>query len=388
MSEKAGPRIERYRGFKKADSYKEFVTAGDLGGTKERLALYGRDKRGNIEIIIRVSWFYKDVKSIADIFVEYHRILKKRGLRRPKRAVLGCAGPIEDGGRYCRLTNINLEVSTAELEKLGLSVELINDFFANAQQIPCLKKKERQKIRHNCKPENHDAKKKSKNRKCRTKVVLGPGSGLGVAPVFWDEEKKAYYSQPSEGGHKAWSPRNDLEWSLYNYLKDHVADGRDPDVELVASGKGLTNIVRFLCYGNLPKGTTPEEIEALRETQDFRCFVESLKKEKAQNAGRTIIEAYDDGKYTVALECAIQIFVDAVAAAARDAVHDFCAYGGVYVSGGNARRLKEHFLSERFMEVFDLSYEHRDKLRQTPVYLVTSKTLGTDGAARYAFSKM
>jgi len=372
--------IELYDDFEKADSFSDFVTSGDLGGTKERLALYGRDGDGNVARLMRVSWFWKDVQSVRDLFVDYHRILQERGLDPPKTAVLGCAGPIDDGGRYCKFTSIDLEVSTVELEKMGLHVELINDFFANAQQIPYLGQEDKREIPHKYEPAD------PRPSDCRTMVVLGPGSGLGVAPVFWDEEK-GYYSQPSEGGHKAWSPRNDLEWSLYNHLKSGVANGRDPDIELVASGKGLANVVNFLCNGTLPKGAITDEINVVRETEAFQSFVESLNDAEPQLAGRQIIRAYKAKQHRAALKRAIHIFVDAVAAASRDAVHDFCAYGGVYLSGGNARRLKKHFLSGRFMEIFDQSYEHTDKLRQTPVYLVTSRTLGIDGAARYAFNR-
>jgi len=384
MSTKNGPEVEIYDGLKKVNSFQNFVTAGDLGGTKERLVLYGQDKDGNIEKIIRVNWFGEDVESIKDMFAEYHAILKDNNLKPAEKAALGCAGPIEDEGRYCKFTNIDLEISTVELEEMGLRAELINDFFANAQQIPWLKDEEKEEISHKYKPED------PRQDDTRTMAVLGPGSGLGVAPIYWDEER-GYYPEPSEGGHKAWSPRNDMEWSLYAYLKAEVTDGRDPDVETVASGKGLANIVNFLCYGKLPEAKNSKKvrkIKDLRKDGKFGKFVEAVNDEEPQVAGRRIIRAYKAKRFRPALKYAVDIFVDAVAAAARDAVHDFCAYGGVYISGGNTRRLRKRFLSPRFMKVFDQSYEHTDKLRQTPVYLVTSRTLGTDGAARYAFDRI
>ena len=383
MVRKEGPEIEFYDGFKVADTFKKFVTAGDLGGTKERLMLYGQSENGDISQIVRVNWFGEEVESIKDMFVQYQAILRENQLKPPERAVLGCAGVIEDDGKYCNFTNIALEVSTEELAKMGLRVELINDFLANAQQIPWLKGIDREEIPHKYEPEN------PRPDDTRTMVVLGPGTGLGVASIFWSEER-GYYSQPSEGGHKAWGPKNELEWSLYNYLKAEVTDGRDPDVESVASGKGLANIVKFLGYGRLPGGRKDKQLLKLRDARKgsgFRKFVKSIREEEPQIAGREIVQAYKDKRFPALMKCTMNIFVDSVAAAARDVVHDFCAYNGVYISGGNARRLKKNFLSGRFMEVFDQSYEHTDKLRGTPVYLATSKTLGTDGAARYAFNR-
>ncbi|MFC1714581.1 glucokinase [Candidatus Poribacteria bacterium] len=383
MARKEGPEIDFYEGFKVADSFQKFVTAGDLGGTKERLLLYGQREDGTVEKIVRANWFGEEVESIKDMFAEYHTILQDNNLKQPEEAVLGCAGIIEDEGKYCNFTNIALEVSTEELAEMGLDVELINDFFANAQQIPWLKELDREEIPHKYEPENPGP------NPSKAMAVLGPGTGLGVASIYWDEEK-GYHPQPSEGGHKAWSPRNDLEWSLYNYLKAEITDGRDPDVETVASGRGLANIVNFLCYGRLPKGKKDKKIQKikdLRKGSGFQKFVKNINAEEPQVAGRQIIRAYKDKRYSVILKYAVNIFVAAVAAAARDVVHDFCAYNGVYISGGNARRLRKAFLSGRFMEVFDQSYEHTDKLRGTPVYLVTSRTLGTDGAARHAFSR-
>ncbi|MBD3181403.1 hypothetical protein GF312_03865 [Candidatus Poribacteria bacterium] len=382
MSKNTRPEIDFYDGFKRADSFQKLVTAGDLGGTKERLVLYGQDAENNLEKLVRVNWFGKDVESVPKMFMEYDEILKENNIKQPEEAVLGCAGPIEDGGKYCNFTNIGLEISTDKLAEIGIKAELINDFFANAVQIPWVKDDDKKEIKHKYEP------KEIRPDDTKTMAVLGPGTGLGVAPIYWDKDK-GYYPKPSEGGHKAWTPRNELEWYLFRYIKKE-ADGRDPDVETVASGKGLMNIVNFMFYGKLPKKKKRKKVKKIKEfrkDKDAAEFVKELNKEDPQVAGRLIISAYKDKLYRPVLKYAINIFIDATAVAARDVVHDFCAYNGVYISGGNARRLKKKFLSGRFMKIFDESYEHTDKLRATPVYLVTSKTLGTDGAARYAFSR-
>ena len=170
MAKKMVPEIEFYDSFKTADSLQKFVTAGDLGGTKERLVLYGQSENGDIEKIIRANWFGEEVESIKDMFAQYHAILKENGLTQPEEAVLGCAGIIENEGRYCNFTNIALEVSTDELEEMGVHAELINDFFANAQQIPWLKEVEREEIPHKYKPEN------PKLTDSKAMAVLGPGT--------------------------------------------------------------------------------------------------------------------------------------------------------------------------------------------------------------------
>ncbi len=39
------------------------------------------------------------------------------------------------------------------------------------------------------------------------KVVLGPGTGLGQAQLFWDEVQGGYKVWPSEGSHSCFAPR-------------------------------------------------------------------------------------------------------------------------------------------------------------------------------------
>ena len=39
------------------------------------------------------------------------------------------------------------------------------------------------------------------------KVVLGPGTGLGEAQLFWDEIQGGYRVWPSEGSHACFAPR-------------------------------------------------------------------------------------------------------------------------------------------------------------------------------------
>ena len=39
------------------------------------------------------------------------------------------------------------------------------------------------------------------------KAVLGPGTGLGEAQLFWDEIQGGYKVWPSEGSHSGFAPR-------------------------------------------------------------------------------------------------------------------------------------------------------------------------------------
>ena len=53
------------------------------------------------------------------------------------------------------------------------------------------------------------------------KAVLGPGTGLGEAQLFWDEIQGGYKVWPSEGSHSGFAPRG---WKQRALQASSVAD--------------------------------------------------------------------------------------------------------------------------------------------------------------------
>ena len=59
------------------------------------------------------------------------------------------------------------------------------------------------------------------------KAVLGPGTGLGEAQLFWDEIQGGYKVWPSEGSHSGFAPRGwkqrALQARLVTLLWSHLS---------------------------------------------------------------------------------------------------------------------------------------------------------------------
>ncbi|MBU1704021.1 MAG: glucokinase, partial [Nanoarchaeota archaeon] len=324
-----------------------------------------------------------EINSTEALFDEFHARLKQHDLPRPDIAVLACAGPISSDGRSCQLTNVDMHVSAPDLAKKGIATILINDFFANASAIPHLYGNDvteldhGQKLRHT-KPDQlvlHNT----------TAAIVGPGTGLGVAGIYYDG--KRYIPVPSEAGHLIWRPVTEFEKYLDDFLMEHVTDGRIPTMESVTSGVGLANIIAFMDKGKMPQKGQGEQISDMRKKSAWKIFMDRVYSTEPQLAGREVIKAYDEHTFKPVIGYAVDIFTNGLAVAVRQAANAFAAYdGGVFISGGNARRLQDHLLgSTEFKRVVNDSYTHQDKIASMPIYLATSNTLGTYGAAMHGF---
>ena len=64
------------------------------------------------------------------------------------------------------------------------------------------------------------------------KAVLGPGTGLGEAQLFWDEIQGGYKVWPSEGSHSGFAPRGwkqrALQARLVTLVHSHLSRPRCP----------------------------------------------------------------------------------------------------------------------------------------------------------------
>jgi glucokinase len=120
-------------------------------------------------------------------------------------ALLALAGPIDHG--RCTLTNSLWMIDPPELkESLGFDVQLVNDFQAVAYSLPSLASSDLEKIGS------------GKAEEGAPKVVLGPGSGLGVACLIEHAETPLIIT--SEGGHATLAGNSDREDAIIRVLRE------------------------------------------------------------------------------------------------------------------------------------------------------------------------
>lgn len=308
------------------------ILAADIGGTKTLLAL--ANEAGTILLERRfASNDYPDFDAVLDAFLGEARASGHTGPIRS--AAFGVAGPVE--GNRAQLTYLPWFLDGAALaERHGLGrVRLANDFEAVASAIPGLG------------PEQFSTLQAGQPLAGAPIVVLGAGTGLGVASLVWHGE--SYKVIPGEGGHMGFAPADEEQAGLWRHL---WADLGRVTAETAISGPGLSRIHRYLGGGSLL--ADPAHVFALSQTED----------ELARRS--------------------VDLFLRCYGAFAGDLALMLMARGGVYLAGGIAPKLLPRFVVAGFLEAFGAKGCHAHIAATMPVHVVTEERLGLLGALSMA----
>lgn len=318
------------------------ILAGDVGGTKTLLQLFAIDGDGQ-RVLAEQRYGSPDYPGLAPIVRDF---LAGRGVAVDS-ACFGVPGPVQDG-RF-QATNLPWELAEGQLQAdLGIArVRLINDFVAAGYGLSGLTADDLVVLNPGTALAEAPV------------AVLGAGTGLGEAVLYWAGEH--YAVLPSEGGHVDFAPRNVVEIGLLRYLLDKF--GR-VSYERVLSGPGLVNIYAYL----RDTGVAPES-DALRTAM------------AAGDAGAAIGNAATSDPLCAR---AVELFVEIYGAEAGNLALKILARGGVYLAGGVATHLVPHFRTGRFRQAFVEKGRMGALLEGIPVYLVTNSKVGLLGAAAVA----
>ena len=329
------------------------VLAGDIGGTKTLLQV--AEVHGNeVEVIHRTrfsSQAYDDFESLLGEFLEQ----LPAGVRKDvTNACFGVAGPIrgdeQEGTRYASVTNLPWQLDENGLQtRLSLPhVHLINDLYATACGIEALREDDLSVLQA------------GKPQRCAPRLVVGAGTGLGVAQLFWCNGR--YQAFASEGGHIHFAPRNALQAELLEYMQglfDRVS------YERLVSGNGLTHIYTFLVQRDRSNATSDHA--SVLDSPDPAAEVARLASE-----GDTLASQ------------AVDLFITLYGAVAGDLALVCLAYGGVYISGGIAPKLLHEMSEDGFMTAYKDKGRMSPLAEQTPVYIVLNQDVGLLGASLVA----
>jgi glucokinase len=162
----------------------------DVGGTNLRLALAGGDGRFHAEGRFHCA----DFPGLSAAVTAWARAQGIEAL--PARAAVSAAGPVTGG--TVRLTNHPWVIDAAELSRtLGIAqVHVVNDFTAQALALPDLA------------PEDLFPISGGRADPQQTLLVLGPGTGLGVAGLLPGGGPAVGRVIDSEAGHMGLAARD------------------------------------------------------------------------------------------------------------------------------------------------------------------------------------
>ena len=94
------------------------------------------------------------------------------------------------------------------------------------------------------------------------KVVIGPGTGLGVGYMTKDPKSSQYECFPSEGGHVEFPIRSEKDWKFYNFAKKFIETSNNVEnlraktkldrfsIERACAGPAIPLIYSFLAEEN------------------------------------------------------------------------------------------------------------------------------------------
>jgi glucokinase len=301
----------------------------DIGGSKSRFALANATGRPERILVIEND-------TVADLEAAVGRYLDETAAR-PRSATLAVAGPID--GEEVALTNRTWRFRRQEFAKrFGFSeLRVVNDFEAIAYALPCLGPAE-------TRPLGPLTLAGSRARGDGVKLVLGPGTGLGVAALIPAGDR--WHVVASEGGHAAFGPQTADEVAVFEHLRNECGS---VSAESVLSGPGLRRLARLL-HPNAGVHA-PETIVA-----------SALAREPSALA-------------------ATRLFVRLLGRFAGSLALTFKALGGVYITGGVASGLGPLLDEPQFRAAFEAHPPYETLLQAIPTLLVTCEEPGLIGCA-------
>jgi len=335
------------------------ILAGDVGGTKTRLAICqlenGRIIRQQTDTF--VSRDYSCLEEVIQDFINKYDVSITK-------SCFGVPGPVVNGEAKATKLPWHFKEDRISNELNIPTVKLVNDLVATAAAVPHLMPEDLY-VLYEGEPQSSTAEGQSQNSGSGNKEdvigVLAPGTGLGQAYVYTNAGQR--YIMASEGGHADLAPTNEQEAKLFQYLMskhDHVSYDR------VLSGPGLNSIYTFLKETGF--ASEPPELE---------------KRLREEDPGKVITTTGKTGEYELCAE-ALNIFASILGAQAGNMVLNLLATGGIYLGGGIPagiyEKLADGMTVNSYLKKGRLSY----LVEKTPLYVILDDHTALLGAAYIA----
>ena len=306
----------------------ELALVGDIGGTNSRFGLVepGSTLVRDIDVLKNNSF-----GSLEESIGAY---VKSRGITSLAAAAIAVAGPVE--GEVVSLTNRDWSFTRESLRKASLArrFHLLNDFEALAMSLPHLQGDDVVQIGGET------------PRKPGVKIVLGPGTGLGMATLA-PLPQGGWMALPGEVGHITLPVATQEE---FDWREKMSKPGVPFESEDAITGGGL-----------------------------LRMYT-AIADKAAQNTPEEVLQAALAGNDSAAVKTLDQ-FITWLARIAGDAAMTMQARGGVYLAGGIAPSIVAKLKTGNFRTVFQEKGRLAHTMRPIPVYVIVDRFPAFKGCA-------
>lgn len=315
------------------------IIAVDVGGTNARFARATLNE-GGIPTLGKVRKYkVADHMSLADTWAAFARDeAAEGGDALPRSACIAFATAIK--GDVIKLTNSNWVIRPTALPgELGLDhLRLINDFEAVAHAVSKLPPANLELLFGENRPFPRNG----------TITVLGPGTGLGVGMIAYDEGVP--HVMATEGGHLDFAPLDPIEMRLLDYLREKFVR---VSTERIVSGPGLNNIYQGLAVQN------GEKIALLSDADLWAAAISG-----SVPLARTALDRLCLSYGSVAGDLAL-------------------AHGphAVVLAGGLTQRMRDQLLAGGFHSRFTAKGRFQSLMASIPIRLAIHEEIGLFGAA-------
>ena len=305
---------------------------GDVGGTNCRLALAERTASGGIELHHSERYAVAEYEHFNDVVRDYldtYDIKAKQG-------AFAFAGPKFDD--EIRMTNLNWIVSEDELrKKFGLETAVVlNDFVAMANGATVIP------------DDGFDVLIEGKVDYNKPVAVLGPGTGMGLSCILPGKPVRII---PTEGGHTAFAPGNELEREVLSYWSSRLSF---VSAEALLSGPGLVRLHTAIC--------------AITGSQDHNLSAPEI-------VGAAELDAGSVARITVSQFCSM------LGGFAGNVAVTQGASGGVVIGGGVSRHIAKFIPGSEFVSRFKDRGPGSWYIKDIPVRLIQANFVPLYGAA-------
>ncbi|PZU61067.1 MAG: glucokinase [Sphingobium sp.] len=311
------------------------IIAADIGGTNARFARATLDANG-VPTLGEVRKY--KVAEQPSLQACWEKFARDDGGPLPEAASIAFATAI--GRDVIKLTNSSWMIHPATLaDELGLrQLRLVNDFEAVAHAVSKLPKDNLELLFGPDEPFPQDG----------SVTILGPGTGLGVALIAYDQGIP--HVMATEGGHLDWAPLDPLEGKVLDYLRDKFLR---VSTERLVSGPGLNNLYKALAtIGH-------ERVELMNDADLWQAALSG-----SDGFARTVLDRFCLCYGSVAGDLAL-----------AQGPHS------VVLAGGLTQRMKDVLSTSGFHSRFTAKGRFQGLMASIPVRLAVHEEIGLFGAA-------